>query len=211
MEDIDELRSIKVRAAGRQIDGAWDRLARYCGLDWSGGTNETWAFRYYDATPNPTGRLSRIDMLAAAALHPQITRDDLRFFHDERRTLQLWIDDIDRELGLGGARAEHLRHLAEMATWDVPVNFSLLTKVLHRTRPRMIPLVDRHTLDWYRPITGERSARKAWPALLQAINDDIDIYNALALVRLAKGIQDATFERVSSLRLLDIVIWMTNE
>lgn len=208
MENIDELRSIPVRAAGRTIDGAWNRLARYCGLDWSGGTDETWAFRYFDATVNPTGRLGPTDLLAAAALHPQLTRNDLRFFHDERRTLQDWLDDIDRERGLGGARAEDLRHLAQMATWDVPVSFSLLTKVLHRARPLMIPLVDHHILDWYRPLTGERAARKAWPALLRAMRDDLDMFNSMSLTRLARGIEDATFERLSNLRVLDIVLWM---
>ena len=37
--------------AGRAIPDAGDRIRRYCGLPWSGGPPETWAYRYYDAVP----------------------------------------------------------------------------------------------------------------------------------------------------------------
>lgn len=36
-------------AAGREVPRALDRVRRYCGLPWSGGPPETWAWQFYDA------------------------------------------------------------------------------------------------------------------------------------------------------------------
>jgi hypothetical protein len=71
MQDIEELRSLVVQIGGRPVEGGWDRMARYCGLPWSGGDDETWAFRYYDAIPSPRPDTVRpVDVLATGASFP---------------------------------------------------------------------------------------------------------------------------------------------
>lgn len=161
MQDVGELSRFVVRIGGRPVHGGWDRLARYCGLPWSGGENETWAFRYYDSIPNPQSDAIRpADVLAAAALHPGITRSDLHYFYERRNEIADWLGDLPTERTFGGVDGSVLRHLSELASWDAPGGLPLLTKVLHRKRPLLIPLVDRHVLDWYRPI-GDRARVRA--------------------------------------------------
>lgn len=209
MQDVDELRSLVVHIGGRQVEGGWDRVARYCGLDWSGGSDETWAFRYYDSIWSPPdSNVKPVDVVTTAALHPSLTKSDLTWFHEHRDRLGGWLDELPPDKGLAGLDGDGLRHLASLATWDSPVGLQLLTKVLHRKRPMLIPLVDRQLLDWYRPITGERSAAKAWPSLLRAMRDDLDLGNAISLQSMAAAVEDHTFERISSLRVMDIIVWM---
>lgn len=83
----------------------------------------------------------------------------------------------------------------------------MLTKVLHRKRPSLIPLVDRALLDWYRPVTGERTATAAWPALLHALRGDLTA-NEVVLGRMSEALEDEIATVVSKLRLVDIAIWM---
>ena len=44
-DPFDELRLV---VAGHELTGPWDKIRRYCGLVWSGGPPETWAYRYYE-------------------------------------------------------------------------------------------------------------------------------------------------------------------
>ena len=45
--------------------------------------------------------------------------------------------------------------------------------MLHRKRPRLLPLFDRAVVDWYRPVTGQRAAATAWAPLLAALREDL--------------------------------------
>lgn len=47
------MNDLPIVAAGREIPDGLDRIRRYCGLSWSGGEPETWAWRYYDVIPAP--------------------------------------------------------------------------------------------------------------------------------------------------------------
>lgn len=212
MNELDEFRSTTVRIAGREIGDGWDRLARYCGLPWSGGGDETWAFRYYDAVPSPEPDTVRpVDVLATAALHPGLSRNDLAFFHDEADRIGEWLRALPRDRNLHECDVDAITHLSQLAEWDVPVTLSLLTKVLHRKRPLLLPLVDRHILDWYRPITGERSAAAAWPGLLKAMRDDLNSADNSGLRLMSAAVERATSHRISVLRAMDVVVWMGSQ
>lgn len=209
MKNTDELASLTVRIGGRAVEGGWDRVARYCGLPWSGGSDETWAFRYYDSVFSPPDDTVRPqDVLATAALHPGLSKSDLSFFHGERKAIASWLADLPADVGLGGCDGSTAGHVAQLASWDVPVSLALLTKVLHRKRPSLIPLLDRHIVDWFRPVTGERNAAAAWPGILRAIRDDMDLTNSIFLQSMAGAVEEATFERLSGLRVMDIIVWM---
>jgi hypothetical protein len=147
-------------------------------------------------------------VLCAGALHPGLTRADLAWFHDERRTLAAWLEDLPEDRVLGACTGEVARRVADIATWSVPVSLPLLTKVLHRKRPKLIPLLDRHVVEWYRPITGQGSPRKAWPDIVAAMRDDLEFANAVMLMSIAGAVRRQTYDQLSVLRVMDIIMWM---
>ncbi len=219
---MDEPIDLSLVVAGRRILNSWDRLARYCGLRWSGGPPETWAYRYYDALGSQDrDRVDARDVLAAGALHPGLTRADLAFFRDDIHHLEPWLRRLP-DVPLGDAYPRVVEAVASLASWDLPITLSLLTKVLHRKRPRLIPLLDRDVLDFYRPIIGQGSITVLWPLLVDAIRADLarqpHAFNYphgpdCEMNRLNVDLFNAHLERrgvlkLSGVRMVDIVIWM---
>ena len=196
--------SVDLVLGGVPSPNALDHVRRYCGLPWSGSPPETWAYRYFDAIETDSDRLDPIDVVSAAALHPGVSRADLAFFHDRRSEIDSWLHRIPCELQL--AHSDGDGALDELIDFEPP-SFTLFTKVLHRKRPGFVPMVDRHALDRYRPITGERQALRAWPALAHALRADLQ-RNEVQLAALSTTIEVELGHRVSWLRLCDIVIWM---
>lgn len=197
--------------AGRQVPEVVDRIRRYCGLSWSGGAPETWAFRYYDAIPSiDPDRVDPLDVVVTGALHPNLSRPDLTYFAEEGASLESWLTKIPTDVGLGEAGDDLVEALAELAVWDVPAGLSILTKVLHRKRPRLIPLFDRAVVDWYRPVTGERAAATAWRPLLRALRSDLSrADNQAVLDNIADELRPALGESLPTrLRMADVAIWM---
>ena len=187
--------------AGRPVPDAVDRIRRYCGLAWSGGEPEVWAYAYFDTLPTgPSNKLGPVDVLAAAALHPGLSRADLEYFVAARGRIEHWLDEMaDVDLAdATDAQITGLRLLPGLA--GGVVSLSLLTKVLHRKRPGLIPLCDRAILDWYRPVTGTRG-EKAWPALVDALQADTAKPNNAAVLATAPA-------AIRPLRALDIAVWM---
>ncbi|HXH57648.1 DUF6308 family protein [Iamia sp.] len=205
--------------AGHPIEGARDSIRRYCGLPWTGGAPETWAFAYYDQVDTARAdRVDPVDVLAASALQRGLSRDDMTFFagHGSRSTpglIEQWLFDVPSEARLESAGPKDLWALEQLTTWEAAPGLALLTKVLHRKRPNLIPLIDRATIDWYRPVTAERRAERAWPALMRAIGEDLAMTgvgaaNRFWLASMAVEIAKETGRQVSFLRLVDISIWM---
>jgi len=213
-----ELDEMSVTLGGRTIGDAWDRVSRYCGLPWSGGPPETWAFQYYDTIPPSSPNVvTPSDVTAAAALHPGLTKCDLAFFVEQSEALTAWLSAIP-----SGSTADDLRwhakpgddtlvrHVGSLTAFAShhDVNFALLTKVMHRKRPHVVPIVDRHIVDWYRPITGTRSAVEAYPTLVTLLAGDLRVPAGESLSAMQREVARRTGRSVSLLRLADIVLWM---
>lgn len=199
-----------LRCASRNVPDAADRIARYCGLEWSGGPPEVWAYPYFDAVITPSDEIVTVDVLACAALHPGLSRNDLTYFTACRSTLVSWLEVVPDDVSLAAADEATLARLREIPGMARGVGLSLLSKVLHRKRPKLVPMLDRDIVDWYRPVTGLRGAA-AWPALVDALGADLaDPANKKVLA----GIQDYLADRLdgpvpTALRLVDIAIWMS--
>jgi hypothetical protein len=205
-------------AAGRQVPHAIDRIRRYCGLSWSGGSPETWAWQFYDTVDmGDPDRLEKVDVLAAGALHPGLARGDLVYFHERAGQVDRWLSSLPADLKLSDASDEVVEHVASLpvALPDTPL--SLLTKVLHRKRPHLVPLLDRHVIDWYRPVTGQRAAVDAWGPLVRAMRNDLaESHVRLTMSIAVNGIEQElwperdpeTRPRLSWIRAVDIAIWM---
>lgn len=198
--------------AGRpvDIDEARSRVFRYCGLPWDGNAPETWGFRYFDAIETPSTAVVAEDVVCAGALHPGLSREDLAYFWDHREDLNQWLDGFPVDLALATADDATIARLAELPSrFDGPL-LSLVTKVLHRKRPWMIPIVDREVIDWYRPLTGHRRAVDAWGPLLSRLADDLRTNrDRLAELRFVLRMHHGL--TVTDLRTVDIVIWMGSQ
>lgn len=187
--------------ADRVLDRAEDDVRRYCGLPWSGGPAEIWAFPYFDEVPTTDpDDIGPVDVVAAAALHPKLTRADLVWFADHRSHLHDWLVRIPagQLAETDPATLDAMPRLAETG-----VELSLLSKVLHRKRPGLVPMLDRRLVDWYRLKLTHRGAA-AWPELVRCLAVDLAI-NRPALEELA---QISTVVPLTHLRIADIAIWM---
>ena len=196
--------------AGRTLEQPLDRVRRYCGLPYSGGGPETWAYRYFDLVDSDPSRVDSVDVLAAGALHAGLSRDDLDRFWDHRSTLDDWLSVLPLDLALAdapGAIVDHLAGLPSLADGEFASSISLTSKVLHRKRPLLIPLIDREIIDWYRPVTGERRAATAWEPLVHAVQHDLAL-NADVLAKIAAQLDVELEHRLSDVRIVDIAIWM---
>lgn len=192
------------------VPDAEDRIRRYCGLPWSGGDAEVWAFHYADARPSSLDDdVTTDDVLTAAVMHPGLTRSDLEWFARRAAGLRETLAELPADLGLGRADDSVIRSLAQLPRLGVEgTSLSLVTKVLHRKRPRLVPMLDRALLDWYRPLIGQRG-QAAWPALVEALRHDLQLSsNRCALVDIATELLDLLPVVPTALRMLDIVIWM---
>lgn len=196
--------------ADRWLPDLYDRARRYCGLDWSGGGPETWAFRYFDLIPTSHPSLVEpVDVVACSALHPGISRDDLTYFDRHAGDFDRWVRDLPDDVDLGNADADLVARVSGLSGLSGSVGLSLLSKVAHRKRPRLVPMLDRAIVDRYRPITGQRG-EQAWPAMVTAIHADLAAdRNIQLLAETAAALQDALGTSAPSpLRVLDIAIWM---
>jgi hypothetical protein len=194
---------------GRHVDPdeVWARVLRYCGLPWDDHPAETWAFRYFDAIETDPTSVSPQDVVSAGALHSGLSRDDLAWFWDHRAELDDWLGSFPVDEQLRTADEATIAQLAELPMLFPGPSLSLLTKVLHRKRPWLIPMVDREIIDWYRPLTGQRRAVEAWAPLLPLLAEDLEV-NRDQLVEPRVVLLILHNLLVTDLRMVDIVIWM---
>jgi hypothetical protein len=218
VQEEEEMEEFPLVVAGRTLPDALDRIRRYCGLAWSGGPPETWAWHYYDAVPTEQDdHVTAVDVLCAAALHPGLGRADLAFFRERHTELSAWLRDMPQDSRLWETSDEVVEHLASLPERFPKVSVSLLSKVLHRKRPHLIPLLDRHVVDWYRPVTGKRVMAQAWGSIIRAMREDeLDgerrLLYAIAFSEIEQELWSGTDAddrpRLSWIRAIDIAIWM---
>ena len=192
---------------GQPLDDVTARIRRYCGLAWNGRAPETWAYRYYDMIDSDPHAIAPVDVLAASSLHPGLSRDDLAWFWDHARELTEWVNGFPTSAALATADDSTVERLGELAELFDGVALSLLTKVVHRKRPHLVPLIDRELIDWFRPATGERRAVSAWQPILRHLRADL-AFNAAQLTDTSAALDAVLGRPLSHIRLIDIAIWM---
>lgn len=155
-----------------------------------------WAFAYFDAVPRGApDEVSPVDVLCAAALHPKLTQPDLAWFARNRGRLSDFLATLP-DADLATSDPALLDPMMELADG---VELSLLSKVLHRKRPGLIPMLDRRLTDWYRFVISGRGTQ-SWPSLVRALHDDLE--ECVPLQRLSSEVG------LTPLRTADIAIWM---
>jgi len=202
----------ELRCAGRPVPNARDQIRRYCGLPWSGGEAETWAYEYFDAVPTGPGDFAGPpDLLAAAALHPGFGRPEMTFFNGGgAEACERWLAELPGDVDLADADDQTVDHLVRLPEIFEGGWLSIVSKVTHHKRPRLVPLFDRAIVDWYRPVTRVRG-EASWPQLVVGIKADLGLgtnrrFLADLKVELDENLEGPT---PSGLRLLDIGVWMS--
>lgn len=196
---------------GLPLADADDMVRRYCGLSWRRGANETWAYRYFelvdDDAPDTVGP---VDVLAATALHPGLRQSDLAWFWQHRDECARLLEGLPPDLDLGDATSPVV-----LAVQSLParlagtgVELSLLSKVLHRKRPRLVPMLDRTLLDRYRPYLPGRGAQ-SWAQLVEVLRGDLaNPANVVTLTSLSASLAGELPVVPTHLRIIDIAVWM---
>ena len=189
-------------------------MRRYTGLPWSGGGDETWAWRFFDAVPDSVpDALQPIDVLAATALGAGPSPADLVWFWQQQGEIDAFLQAVPAHAHLESAEERILARVRELPAILIPsttVTLSLLTKVLHRKRPALIPLLDKAVLEQYRHLVPERGSGAAWPHLLDALRADL-VLNRQPLAQVAAALTPRLPTPPSPLRIIDIIIWMASQ
>jgi hypothetical protein len=197
--------------AGRPVPNARDQIRRYCGLPWSGGEPETWAYEFFDAIPTgPGDQITPADLLPSAALHPGFGRDEAVFFNSGgAEACEEWLSGLPLNVDLADADERTLERLSELPWISERIGLSIVSKVTHRKRPLLIPLFDRAIVDWYRMVTRVRG-EAAWPALIRALKADLAMDQNRGFFSDTRNelVPDLSGPAPSDLRLVDIAIWM---
>jgi hypothetical protein len=171
------------------------------------------AFSTYDRLYGPAHVLTPLDCLAAnllslrlgwrqvTPLFQQIESPAVRL----RLAMQQVLDATNTETSVFEEKAgdtelavellvDAIKATAEVKGWTGVT----VTKVLHRLRPRLVPVVDSQVMAFYR-------VRKWTDAVLAVHQDAVDNYDLLK--QLAAGRQTPDGRPFSVLRVLDIVVW----
>lgn len=198
--------------AGSPLVGAEDLVRRYCGLPWSGGEDETWAYRYFELVHDvDPDRVAPVDVLTAAALHPGLRQADLAWFWRHQDQCSRLLAELPAGTDLARASRPDLRALQALPAFldGTEVELSLLTKVLHRKRPRLVPMLDRALVDRYRRCLPGRGVQ-SWARLVELLLADLNNpANAPMLTSLSDSLSEGLPVVPSHLRLVDIAVWMT--
>ncbi|TAK71129.1 MAG: hypothetical protein EPO13_01145 [Actinomycetota bacterium] len=195
-------------AANTGLPDAGQLVRRYLGLT---EPRETWAFRTYDASRRRSdGRVDDDDLLAASSLGARLTRRDLEHFDRCRDLVEARLAAIPTSTSLRDASNKQLTDVSDLLL-GTDLEPTLLAKIVHRARPRLIPPYDRATSDLYAGATGRRAAGRL-PDLLFAMRADLQIP---ANVRALTGFQQQIIAETdggfvpSQLRIFDIAVWMS--
>lgn len=209
-------------SAGTPIPQAFSLIRRYCGLPDEGGKREVWGYEYFDARPSQAeNEVTPEDVAATAALNVRFGRETLEGFLAARDVIRDALRGLPCDQSLEGASAGHveliddlLRGLCEgegAFAYKIPgAARAQVSKVLHRKRPKLVPLYDRVVSERYAFGFGDKRFGRG-KDLINAIRDDLrDESNSRVLRRIQAELAVEMDGRIvpSRLRMFDIAIWM---
>ncbi|WP_139004995.1 DUF6308 family protein [Arthrobacter crystallopoietes] len=187
---------------------ASEKLAKYT------STSLAYAFNTYDHRGDIDAPLAPSDVLMANLLSLQLSgRDVIPLFSEGDGPAQRLRHALDNALvNLQKARSfesyetldeleQSLESLAQANTAAIPVKWwtaVTVSKVLHRRRPHIVPLIDSRVRDFY----GARRPAHIRRALWEDIRENLEWLTNLAATQ-----NTPDGHRLSVLRLADILIW----
>ncbi len=191
------------------LNNAEDRLHRYFG---AGG------WELYDGLPvAQNSTLTVADLLASVALNSGLdTRRQVWEVWIARQPIERVLDRIPLEASLKDADVpwDDLRDLMDVCCATRNLLWPVATKILHKKRPALIPVYDRHMWTFYKPqVPRQRSWSdwdgRWWVACLKVFREHLlehrsEIHGLCEL--LARN-----GWHVTPVRVLEVLIWMAHE
>jgi hypothetical protein len=197
--------------SGLQVGRPLERLQAFCVEEYA----------YYDAVPSgDPDRIEPLDILVTVSMNAFVnTADRVRSVH---RGLVLncepSLPEIPEAADLREFDLAVVERLLEAACRVRWVLIPVATKVLHRKRRSLIPMLDGIVINYYRSAgvavseaameVGSRAAEAAMP-LLEAFRSDLEAAWG-ELEALAASLAEAGF-RLTPLRLMELLVWTEME
>lgn len=200
--------------SGLSIGDPLARLTRFCEHEYA----------YYDAVPKgDPNRVEPVDVLATVGINSRIdTADKVRIVHlSMAASCDPLLPDIPPEADL--LRFEPLDAVVELLSAAMKARYVLLasaTKVLHRKRPGLIPVLDSVVVAHYLDRLGEQkllarswedrtAAKEAGRLALLGAREDLKGASQ-EINDLAEALSAAGFH-LAPVRVLDILVWSETE
>ncbi|HEV2362162.1 MAG TPA: DUF6308 family protein [Acidimicrobiales bacterium] len=177
---------------------------------------------YYDGIPaGDPMRIEPVDILATVSLNGFVTTPArVRALHGElAAACDAHLAAIPPDADLADSGLDAVERLLQAACQAPGVQLLVATRVLHRKRPRLIPIVDDVLSSYYFNALGRRDlvprlqdkARMAGAAVvaIEAFQEDLNAAQP-DLDRLLGELTTAGY-RVTAVRLLELLLWCTVE
>jgi hypothetical protein len=229
-ETSQPVRSNDLSSSTIEIDEAADRLALPSGLSISEPTKRLMRFceeefPYYDGIASRDhNRIEPIDVLATISMNSFV--NDASKIRKVHRGLAERCDAILREIPLDADLLNYdpdfkvFQRLLESAVQAPGVLVPVATKVLHRKRPRFIPMLDNVVLKHYLATCGrsdwlearsqsKRTAASVGVAVAREFRNDLRAVES-RLVSICKRLHDCGYP-LTPVRTLEILVWTETE
>lgn len=200
---------LMVRVGGLEISAetALELVHKY--ID---GEVAPWAHRSYDVytTNNDSNRLADGDFLAPGLLGVPVDSPTFVHLRECRLNLEQFLAEIPDDVSLVDATEETLDAIGRPfgVIDDGLVSGArgvILSKILHRKKPALVPIFDQFVWVVYRTRTGEE-AKRSWPAFITTLATEMrsDLQGAT-------GLWDRWEPATSALRALDMAVWQLGQ
>jgi len=157
--------------------------------------------------------LADLDILVANNIRARMDGRAFLSFKRNRERIERALDSLPVDVALDDPWAEEYSmwqaiENAYRACWDEHVREARVTKVLHKKRPQLIPLVDGLVVigRYYANYPGPRGGVPRMVAVTRRIREDM-MRNTSALRELETALQDRDI-RLTRVRLFDVLLWM---
>jgi hypothetical protein len=199
--------------SGARFDSPLERLNQFLRQE----------YNYYDAIPSlDPWHISPVDVMVTVAMNSFVNRADLvRSVH---RGMAAACDPllarIPEDANLRSFELRQLQELLHAAVQTRGVLIAVATKVLHRKRRSLIPMLDAVVLKYYATVTeqpkllayaveNKSKAAEAATVLLKTFRDDL-IATTEPIEELRSELRSSGFD-ISAVRLLELLIWTEYE
>jgi len=192
-------------ANGKHIDHCLERVRGFCRWDPS--------YKGYDCIDiAQNNRLSDQDILVANKIMARMGALPVSRFKQNRAKIEAALGSVPVGLALDDPwpAEESVWEAIEnvyRACWDHDVREARVTKVLHKKRPQLLPIIDGEIVIgyYYAKYSGPRRGVPRMVAVTQRIRDDM-MRNVSALRQLQRELLERGI-RLTRVRLFDILLW----
>jgi hypothetical protein len=188
-----------------------------------------WA--WYDAVVTPPDEIDPVDFAITIAMNSRATASRMKAFMDRKAALDRLLREVPRDMDLTPATPDKVfdavRAIFTEACEANGTKLAVSSKVLHRKRPRLVPMLDSIVVDRHYWITLSRLARSpaqerpswlapTWPknhawldptGYMRIMAEEID-HNASALDEIRRRVPaDILPKQASNVRILEAALY----